>query len=193
MAIETTVSPRLAEGKWPSQGQWTYADYKRLPDDGWRYEVIEGELHMAPAPRPRHQEATINLATAMSQFARSKRLGKVYTAPIDVLLPGLASPVQPDVLFIANDRLDIVKEEFIEGPPGQTWPSRCCRPATGWTIAAPSFASTLGPGCGSTGSLTWSGAPSKSLPCTARASPSSTATSQGKLPAPKRCRISRSP
>ena len=117
MATETAVSPRLAEEKWPPQGQWTYEDYKRLPDDGWRYEVIEGELHMAPAPRPKHQEATINLATAMSQFARSKRLGKVYTVPIDVLLHGLASPVQPDVLFIANDRLDIVKEEFIEGPP----------------------------------------------------------------------------
>ena len=117
MATETAASPRLTEEKWPPQGQWTYGDYKRLPQDGWRYEVIEGELHMAPAPRPRHQEATINLATAMSQFARSKRLGKVYTAPIDVLLPGLASPVQPDVLFIANERLDMVKEEFIEGPP----------------------------------------------------------------------------
>ncbi len=117
MAVETAASTRLAEGKWPSQGQWTYSDYKRLPRDGWRYEIIEGELYMAPARRPRHQEATINLATAMSQFARSKRLGKVYTAPIDVLLPGLASPVQPDVLFIANERLDMVKEEFIEGPP----------------------------------------------------------------------------
>jgi Uma2 family endonuclease len=56
----------------------------------------------------------------MSQFARSKGLGKVYTAPIDVLLTDLASPVQPDVLFIASDRLDIVKEEFIEGPPDLT-------------------------------------------------------------------------
>lgn len=117
MAVEMVVSPQVAAEKWPPQGQWTYEDYKRLPDDGWRYEVIEGELHMAPALRPRHQEATINLATAMSQFARSKKLGKVYTAPIDVLLSGLASPVQPDILFIAGDRLDIVKEEFIEGPP----------------------------------------------------------------------------
>lgn len=117
MAIETAASPQLTGEKWPPQGRWTYEDYKRLPDDGWRYEVIEGELYMAPAPRPRHQEAAINLATAMSQFARSKSLGKVYTAPIDVLLPGLASPVQPDVLFIAADRLDIVQEEFIQGPP----------------------------------------------------------------------------
>lgn len=117
MAVEMAISSRLTEEKWPPQGQWTYEDYKRLPQDGWRYEVIEGELYMAPAPRPRHQEASINLATAMSQFARSEKLGKVYTAPIDVLLPGLACPVQPDVLFIAGDRLDIVKEEFVEGAP----------------------------------------------------------------------------
>lgn len=62
MAIETVVSPRLAEGKWPPQGQWTYKDYKRLPDDGWRYEVIEGELHTAPAPRPRHQRVIFALS-----------------------------------------------------------------------------------------------------------------------------------
>jgi len=36
MAIKTAISPRLAEEKWPPQGQWTYEDYKRLPDDGWR-------------------------------------------------------------------------------------------------------------------------------------------------------------
>jgi Uma2 family endonuclease len=117
MAIETTVSPRLAEGKWPPQGQWTYEDYKRLPDDGWRYEVIEGELHVAPAPRPRHQRVVFALSGLLWDYLRHNPLGQAFAAPIDVLLPGLASPVQPDVLFIANDRLDIVKEEFIEGPP----------------------------------------------------------------------------
>ena len=36
----------LVEGNWPKQGEWTYDDYKRLPDDGWRYEVIEGEWNV---------------------------------------------------------------------------------------------------------------------------------------------------
>jgi hypothetical protein len=41
--------------EFPAQGQWTYDDYARLPDDGWRYEVIRGELYMAAPPRPLHQ------------------------------------------------------------------------------------------------------------------------------------------
>ncbi len=117
MAVEMVVSPQVAAEKWPPQGQWTYEDYKRLPDDGWRYEVIEGELHMAPAPRPRHQRVIFALSGLLWDYLRRNPLGQAFVAPIDVLLPGLASPVQPDILFIAGERLDIVKEEFIEGPP----------------------------------------------------------------------------
>jgi hypothetical protein len=50
MAIETAASPRLAQEKWPPQGQWTYGDYKRLPQDGWRYEVIEYLKGIDPKP-----------------------------------------------------------------------------------------------------------------------------------------------
>jgi hypothetical protein len=40
---------------WPSQCQWTYEDYCRLPADGRIYEIIEGELLMSPAPQTRHR------------------------------------------------------------------------------------------------------------------------------------------
>jgi len=72
---------------------------------------------MAPAPRTKHQRASMNLGASMHLFVSERGLGEVYDAPIDVILPDLASPVQPDVLFIARERLDIVKEDFIEGPP----------------------------------------------------------------------------
>lgn len=119
----TATQPRpLVELAWPAQGEWTYADYLRLPDDGWRYEIIEGELHMHPAPRPKHQEAVSNLLRIIGTFVQThlpeKGLGKVYTAPIDVILSGeIATPVQPDLLFIAADRLEIVQEENIVGAP----------------------------------------------------------------------------
>ena len=117
MALQAPTQPP-ADRPWPPpQGQWTYADYKQLPDDGWRYEVIEGELYLSPAPRPKHQESAGNLGSRMLLYVQERGLGKVYFAPIDVILPGYASPVQPDVLFIARERLDIVKEDFIEGPP----------------------------------------------------------------------------
>jgi hypothetical protein len=48
MAIETAARPQLTEERWPPQGQWTYGDYKRLPQDGWRYEVtLHPEVHHA--------------------------------------------------------------------------------------------------------------------------------------------------
>lgn len=117
MTVGTLVKQQ-AEGQWPPpQGRWTYADYKRLPQDGWRYEVIEGELHMAPAPRPKHQKVGMHLSSSMHQHAKHRGLGAVLTAPIDVILAGYASPVQPDILFIRKDRLHIIQDEYVEGPP----------------------------------------------------------------------------
>jgi Uma2 family endonuclease len=113
----TEFPPPIGEEQWPRQGEWTYADYKRLPDDGWRYEIIEGELHMTPAPSTKHQSVVVNLAFLFSQFVRTHQSGKVYVAPTDVILLGLATPVQPDLLYVAANRLDIVKDAFVEGPP----------------------------------------------------------------------------
>jgi Uma2 family endonuclease len=109
--------PIPVEREWPPQGKWTYEDYRRLPDDGWIYEVIEGELYISSTPTPIHQENKGNLFVAFRGYGKKYDAGKVYGAPIDVLLPGLATPVQPDVLFIVKSRLDIVKEDRIEGAP----------------------------------------------------------------------------
>jgi Uma2 family endonuclease len=103
--------------EWPPQGNWTYEDYCRLPEDGWIYEVIEGELYMSPAPLTIHQRCKIKLASEFLDFAESHDAGMVLDAPTDVLLPGLANPVQPDVIFVAKDRLEIVKAERVEGAP----------------------------------------------------------------------------
>lgn len=113
--LTSPVPPRSAS--WPAQGEWTYDDYRRLPDDGWRYEVILGRLHMSPAPRPKHQRAVGRLHLAISRFVEERRLGEVFLAPIDVLLPGLASPVQPDLSFLRESRLSTVTDEAIEGAP----------------------------------------------------------------------------
>jgi Uma2 family endonuclease len=118
MTVETVTRSSLQTSRWPPpQGEWTFADYARLPDNGMRYEVIQGDLHMNPAPRPRHQRIVLDLSVILHQFVGSRDLGEVYVAPIDVILPDLASPVQPDVLFVAADRLDIIKDEFVEGAP----------------------------------------------------------------------------
>ena len=101
----------------PAQGQWTYDDYRRLPEDGWRYEVFQGELHMTPAPGTDHQRSSTRLERQLSNFVVEHDLGEVLHAPLDVRLGKLANPVQPDILFIRQDRLDIIQERWIEGAP----------------------------------------------------------------------------
>ena len=102
----------------PVQGQWTYADCARLPDDGMRYEVIRGELFMSPDPRPLHQVVITLISYFLVGFLRVNRLGKTFVSPIDVVLPQqLGDPVQPDIVFIANERLSIVGKLNIQGAP----------------------------------------------------------------------------
>jgi len=105
------------ENFWPEQGNWTYEDYCRLPNNGWKYEVIEGELYMSPAPRPIHQYCIVNLSTALKIFGKKHKAGNVLIAPLDVRLPGKADPVQPDVVFVLKNNLKIVKDDYIVGVP----------------------------------------------------------------------------
>ena len=103
--------------RWPRQGDWTYEAYARLPDNGWRYEVIQGELHMSPAPSIAHQQTSIALAVALYNYVRQHNLGRVFEAPIDVILPDLATPVQPDIVLILAANLDIVQKANVRGAP----------------------------------------------------------------------------
>ena len=89
---------------WPPPGQWTYEDYLRLPDDGKRYEIIEGVLYVANAPAYDHQFAATALIRLLGNFVVERGLGVVIAAPFEVHLPGIAKPVQPDVLYIAAGR-----------------------------------------------------------------------------------------
>ena len=65
--------------------RWTYKDYAGLDDDK-RYEVIKGELIMAPSPTKNHQDFSENLGFLLGKHVRKYRLGKIYHAPFDVIL-----------------------------------------------------------------------------------------------------------
>lgn len=84
----------------------TYEDYKLLPEDS-RYEVIEGELMVTPAPNIRHQRVFRQLFVMLAVFVQSHELGEVLSAPTDVILSE-HNVVQPDILFVARDRLAIL-------------------------------------------------------------------------------------
>jgi Uma2 family endonuclease len=101
----------------PAQGAWTYEDWLALPDDGSRYEVIDGALHVTPPPSIAHQAVIGQLFLALTTFARSRRLGRVFFAPIGVLLPGQPVPLEPDLVFVSAARSDIIEAQYIVGAP----------------------------------------------------------------------------
>jgi len=77
----------------------TRDDLLTLPDDGNRYEVINGELVVTPAPLARHQRVLASLNELLRRFLREHEAGEVFIAPFDVVL----SPndvVQPDLVVI---------------------------------------------------------------------------------------------
>ena len=59
-------------------GAWTLADLDRLPDDGNKYELVDGELFVTPAPAPRHEELIYALRTILEPYVREQQLGRVY-------------------------------------------------------------------------------------------------------------------
>ncbi|MEW5987470.1 MAG: Uma2 family endonuclease [Chloroflexota bacterium] len=110
-----TLPPRQVA--WPAPGHWTYDDYQRLPDDGNRYEVICGVLYIMNTPNILHQLAITNLVLEIGSLVRRQGLGILLPAPTEVILPGIATPAQPDVLFVRAERRHIVAEQQVVGPP----------------------------------------------------------------------------
>ena len=93
----------------------TYADYAKTPE-GERWELIDGELIMAPSPKEAHQSVQVDLGAPMHLFARDNDLGKVYFAPFDVVLSE-HDTVQPDLLFVSKDRLHIITADNVQDAP----------------------------------------------------------------------------
>lgn len=94
---------------------YTYEDYLKTPDDK-RYELIEGDLIMTPSPRPYHQWISKNIEFELEKFIREKKMGKIFHSPCDVYFDD-ANVLQPDILFISEDRLGIIGEKNIQGAP----------------------------------------------------------------------------
>jgi Uma2 family endonuclease len=97
-------------------GRLTYEDFLALPDDGKRYEILDGELAVTPSPATRHQITSINLESILHTHVKQHRLGTVLHAPMDVILDA-HTIVEPDILFVSAGRRAIIQEHAIVGPP----------------------------------------------------------------------------
>jgi Uma2 family endonuclease len=96
--------------------RYTYRDLLDTPDDGQRYEILDGELIVSAAPLVKHQWFLYVLSRRFGDHVDRRRLGRIYFAPIDVLF-STGDTVEPDMIFIRKDRLHIVETALVNGPP----------------------------------------------------------------------------
>ena len=83
------------------QTEWTAERARALPEDGNRYEVLDGELFESPAPQPDHQSVVVALVRLLDAYVRQYELGWVFTAPADIEFSSRRF-VQPDVFVVKN-------------------------------------------------------------------------------------------
>jgi len=94
----------------------TINDYRALPETGPRYQLVEGNLYMAPAPNRFHQDISRNLQFELHSYLKSNPIGRLYDAPFDVYLDEY-NVFQPDLIIVLNEHADILTEAGAEGVP----------------------------------------------------------------------------
>jgi len=93
----------------------TDQDLRRLPKDGRKYELVDGEIRLSPAGA-RHGRIAVRLTAALLAFVGPKRLGEVFDSSTGYRLPG-CDVRSPDASFVATKRLAKVPEGFLEVAP----------------------------------------------------------------------------
>lgn len=94
----------------------TYEDYCRIPDDGLRHEILDGEHVVSPSPNLAHQRVSVALTVLMVEQVERRGLGRVLTAPFDVIL-GPNDVVQPDVLVVVPAHASRMQSDGVHGAP----------------------------------------------------------------------------
>jgi Uma2 family endonuclease len=94
----------------------TYEDFVNFPDDGNRHEIIDGAHYVTPSPGAKHQTVSLNLCGFLWTYLRQNPIGRLFDAPFDVLLSTF-DIVEPDLLYISRERLEILTAKNVRGAP----------------------------------------------------------------------------
>ena len=100
-----------------AEQRMTYRDLARLPDDGLRHELLDGEHVVTPSPNTAHQRIVWNLASELAAFLDATPAGTALFAPFDIKLSPL-TVVVPDLVYFAADRFArVVNEKYATAAP----------------------------------------------------------------------------
>lgn len=100
----------------PQTVHYTWDDYVKFPDDGQRYEIIDGELFVTAAPIFGHQYTSGELYLILRKWADARGDGIVAYAPVDVVLAP-DTIVQPDLIWISGARVTEILGDRVTGIP----------------------------------------------------------------------------
>lgn len=95
----------------------TYDDLVRLPEDGLRHELIDGEHFVTASPNTKHQRVAGSLYALIWTYLRTHPVGHVFIAPFDVLFSRF-DVVAPDILYMSNARATaVLTSAHVSGSP----------------------------------------------------------------------------
>jgi Uma2 family endonuclease len=100
----------------PPMGQWTYADWEKLPDDGNIYEVINGVLYRSTSPSLFHNSILLQLYDTVGYPARQQKIAHIFVDGVGVLMPN-CDPVRPDFVVVLAGREEILFQKRVRGVP----------------------------------------------------------------------------
>jgi Uma2 family endonuclease len=93
-----SLSPITERKKWPE------AELQALPDDGFNYEVVDGELVMSPKNNPEHGNICMRLGSALQVFVERKKLGAMFDSNTGFWMEN-ENCRAPDLSFVSRERL----------------------------------------------------------------------------------------
>ena len=95
---------------------YTVADWEKMPDDGRRYEIINGVIWVSTAPILFHEWITQEIIATMRVQLVDTGVAFVFSAPVGVFMPN-CDPVEPDLIVIRQNDLDLLKDHRVYGVP----------------------------------------------------------------------------
>ena len=137
----------------------SYADLERMPDDGLRREIIDGELYVTPSPVLRHQRVVLRIGIALDRYAQ-ERGGEAFIAPLDVVFTP-HDVAEPDVFYVGQHKTARLGSRHVEVPPDLV--VEVSPPGLAGETSFSSADCTPGTGSVSTGSWIWMPTASRSM------------------------------
>ncbi len=113
MARTDTAKPTVSP---PTQTRMTFEEFLDWCDEDTWAEWVDGEVQMVSPASQRHSDISDFLTVIFRLYVRSKRLGRVASAPFLMRLPNIQRGREPDILFVRREHLDRLRETYLDGP-----------------------------------------------------------------------------